>query len=144
MADNQPEPDPGITPGSVHRDVGGPVATRFATIDDYISRLPDDVQLVMQKVRQTLHDAVPGSGETISYQMPTITLNGQSLVYFAGWKHHIGMYPIPEGDADFDRDSAPYRAVKSTLRFPYATPIPYDLIARMVVLLADQREGGHL
>jgi uncharacterized protein YdhG (YjbR/CyaY superfamily) len=117
------------------------VATNSASIDDYIAALPRDVQEILQEVRRTLHEAVPGSGETISYQMPTITVNGRSLVYFAGWKKHVGMYPIPEGDADFDRDSAPYRAVQSTLRFPYSKPIPYDLIARMAVLLVNQRDG---
>lgn len=118
------------------------MAASFATIDDYISALPEDVQSVLQQVRRTLHEAVPGSGETMSYQMPTITVNDRSLVYFAGWKKHIGMYPIPEGDPEFDRDLAPYRAVKSTARFPYSTPIPYDLIARMAVLLVNQRDDG--
>ena len=133
--------------GRSHRDgcFGGDerdlLATNFATIDDYIAALPADVQEVLQQIRRTLHEAVPDSGETISYQMPTITVNGRSLVYFAGWKKHVGMYPIPEGDADFDRDSAPYRAVQSTLRFPYTKPIPYDLIARMAVLLVNQRDG---
>lgn len=117
------------------------VAASVATIDEYIAGLPEHVRPIVQQVRQTIHDAVPGSGETISYQMPTITVNGTSLVYFAGWKRHLGMYPIPEGDAAFDRDSAPYRAVQSTLRFPYSTPIPYDLIARMAVLLLERREG---
>ena len=118
------------------------MAPNVGTIDDYINALPEDIRPIVEKVRQTLHAAVPGSGETISYQMPTITVNGQSLVYFAGWKHHIGMYPLPEGDADFDRDIVPYRAVKSTLRFPYAKPIPYELIGRMARLLVDQREDG--
>jgi len=118
------------------------VAANFATIDEYISGLPEEIRPIVEKVRRTIHDAVPGSGEAISYQMPTITVNGRYLVYFAGWKRHIGMYPIPEGDADFDRDSAPYRAVKSTLRFPYAKAIPYDLIARMAVLLVEQRADG--
>lgn len=33
--------------------------------------------------------------ETISYQMPTVTLDGKYLVYVAAWKNHIGLYPVP-------------------------------------------------
>ncbi|MBC7551284.1 MAG: DUF1801 domain-containing protein [Cellulomonas sp.] len=33
--------------------------------------------------------------ETISYQMPTVTLDGKYLVYVAAWKDHIGLYPVP-------------------------------------------------
>lgn len=118
------------------------MASTFATVEDYIQSFPDEVQAILQRVRSTIHQAVPGSGETISYQMPTITVNDRSLVYFAGWKQHIGMYPVPEGDPEFTRDIAPYRAVTSTVKFPYRKPIPYDLIARMVVLLVNQRDGN--
>ena len=82
---------------------------------------------------------MPEAAETISYQIPTFTLDGSAFVYVAGWKHHIAVYPIPSGDAAFEQELAPYRAAKGTLKFPLTQPIPYDLIERVAVLLAAQR-----
>jgi len=115
------------------------VAAKFATIDDYISSFPDDLQVILEQIRRTIRDAVPAAGETISYQMPTITLDGTSLVYFAGWKHHIGLYPIPRADDALEQELAPYRATKDTLRLPLSKPIPYDLIERLVAFLVTRR-----
>ena len=117
------------------------MADKFATVDDYISSFPSDVQIVLEEVRRTIHSAVPGAEETISYQIPTITLGGKSLVYFAGWKQHISVYPLPEMDQDFEQEIAPYKAGKGTLRFPLGEPMPHQLIKKLVTLLVQQRTG---
>jgi hypothetical protein len=57
------------------------------TIDEYLARFPQEVQTLLQKIRMTIHQAAPGAEEKISYQIPTITLNGDGLIYFAGWKN---------------------------------------------------------
>lgn len=111
------------------------MAAQFATIDAYISSMPEDVQNILEKVGQTIRKVAPSAEETISYQMPAMTINGRNLVFFAAWKDHIGLYPVPTTDEAFERELAPYRAAKGTLRFPLQEPIPYHLIERLVVLL---------
>ena len=69
--------------------------------------------------------------------MPTITLDGHSSVYFAAWKHHIGVYPIPRADEALEKDLAPYRSTKDTVRLPLDQPIPYDLVERVVALSSN-------
>jgi len=118
------------------------MADKFATVEEYVSSFPEHVQIILEEVRRTIRKAAPEADETISYQMPTLTLNGRSLVYFAAWKHHIGLYPIPTADEAFERELAPYRAAKNTVRFPLAEPIPYDLIERLVALLVRLRPEG--
>ena len=115
------------------------MATTFATVDEYIESFPDDVRILLEEIRRRILAAVPESAETISYQIPTFTLDGSAFVYVAGWKHHIAVYPIPTGDETFEQELAPYRAAKGTLKFPLKQPIPYDLIERVAVLLAAQR-----
>lgn len=44
----------------------------------------------------------------------------------------MGLYPAPRGVAEFEVDLAPYEGGKGTARFPLDTPIPYELIARIV------------
>ncbi|MEU7999937.1 DUF1801 domain-containing protein [Catellatospora sp. NPDC049111] len=116
------------------------MAARFTTIDDYIDSFPEEVQDVLREVRRTILAAAPAqAGQGISYGIPTITLDGRYLVYFAGWKHHVSVYPVPDGDASFEEVVAPYRAAKGTLRFPLREPIPYDVITRVTSALVAQR-----
>ncbi len=115
------------------------MAESFETVDAYIASFPDDVRQSLEAVRQTLHAAVPGAGERISYQIPTLTLDDRSLVHFAGWKRHLSLYPGPDGDADLERELAPYRSGRGTLRFPLNEPMPLDVIARVARCLVDQR-----
>lgn len=58
----------------------------FATINEYIASFPTDVQPALESIRETIHNTVPGLDETISYQMPTMTVHGKNLIHFAGWK----------------------------------------------------------
>lgn len=116
----------------------------MTAVDDYIAALQAEVQPVLQRVRGIIHAATPGAEESIRYQMPTVCVDGHYLVYFAAWKNHIGLYPIPTMDVALEAEVAPYRAAKDTVRFPYRQPIPYDLIARLVAaLVAAQAAAKH-
>lgn len=103
----------------------------MSAIDDYISGFPDDVQKVLKKVRATIRKAAPDAEEAIKYQIPAFVQNG-NLVFFAGYKKHVGVYPVPAGTQAFQKQIAPYKAGKGTLRFPLDEPIPYELIAELV------------
>ena len=118
------------------------MAAKFTTIDEYIGALPDDVADIVENIRTAIRKAVPDAGERISYQMPTVTLDGTSLVHFAAWKHHIGHYPLPVATEEIEHELAPYDTGKGTAKFPLDQPIPYDLIARVAALLVTQREDG--
>jgi uncharacterized protein YdhG (YjbR/CyaY superfamily) len=54
------------------------------------------------------------------------------LVYFAGFKNHIGLYPPVRGDAALEKAVAKYAGPKGNLKFPYDEPLPLALIARIV------------
>lgn len=102
------------------------------TIDEYIAGFPVDLQSILQKIRATIREAAPDAQETISYQMPTFTLQG-NLVHFAAFKRHIGFYPVPSGIEAFKDELAVYKQGKGSVQFPLDQPIPYDLIRRIVI-----------
>src|SRR5216684_7792439 len=107
----------------------------FMTIDGYISTFPADIQAVLEKVRQAIQKAAPEAAETMSYGIPTFNLNGKHVVFFAGWKHHISLYPIPAGDGTFQQKISQYKRAKGTIHFQLDNPIPYDLVEKIVTLL---------
>ena len=109
---------------------------RFADVDAYVRSFPPDVQSSLEELRALIHDRLPGAGERISYQIPTVTLDDRPVVYFAAWKRHLSLYPVPHGDPSFERDVAPYRAAKDAVHLRYDQPLPRDLVARIVTLLA--------
>jgi len=90
---------------------------QFKTIDEYIKTFPEDVQAILQKVRQTIRKAAPQAEEAISYQMPTFKLNGRNLVHFAGYKNHVGFYPVPSGIDAFERELSPTDKEKAQYNF---------------------------
>jgi uncharacterized protein YdhG (YjbR/CyaY superfamily) len=109
------------------------------SVDDYIAEFPADIQEILQQVRQTILAAVPDAGEKISYQIPTVTMNDEALLYFSGWKQHISVYPVPTGDETLTTALAPYLSGKSTLKFPLNKPIPYDVISRLTQAFVTSR-----
>ena len=109
------------------------------TIDEYISTFPADIQAILEHVRQAIRKAAPETSETMSYGIPTFDLQGKHLVFFAGWKHHISVYPVPAGDDAFQRKIAQYKRVKSTIQLPFAKPIPYDLVTEIVTFLKSEK-----
>lgn len=108
------------------------------TIDQYIAGFPPEVRATLERIRETIRKAAPKATETISYRIPAFTLGGGTLIYFAAFKKHIGIYPPLRGDAKLVREVAPYAGEKGNLKFPLDQPIPYSLIARIVRFKAKQ------
>ncbi len=111
----------------------------FTTIDEYISTFPEETQMALEGVRQTIQKAAPEATETISYGIPTFNLDGKHLVFFAGWKQHISLYPIPAGDEAFQQELSLHKRAKGTIQFPLDKPIPYSLVEKIVTLLMTER-----
>jgi uncharacterized protein YdhG (YjbR/CyaY superfamily) len=105
--------------------------TTPTVIDAYIAYFPKDVQVILEKIRQTIGKAAPNAEEAIKYQMPTFTLNG-NLVHFAAFKNHIGFYPVPTGIEKFKKELSGYKGGKGSVQFPLDKPIPYELISKIV------------
>jgi uncharacterized protein YdhG (YjbR/CyaY superfamily) len=115
------------------------VTTRFDSVDAYIESFPPAVQVILEEVRRTIHHAVPDAEEKISYQIPTVTLGGRYLVYFAGWKKHISIYPVHPLEETLETEVSPHRSGKDTLKFSLNEPIPYELIGRVVAAMRERR-----
>src|SRR3954465_11881037 len=114
------------------------MASRVASIDEYVAALPAPARPPMEHVRRSIRAVAPDIGETISYSMPTFTLDGRPLVHVAAWKHHIGVYPLPEMDDDPAPHPHPYRVTPDTLRLPL-DDVPFELLERVVAAMIAER-----
>lgn len=70
--------------------------------------------------------------EEIVYGMPGYKTNGKPLVYFAGYKNHIGFYATPSGHEAFQKELSKYKQGKGSVQFPLNQTIPFDLIEQIV------------
>ncbi|MFK7697128.1 iron chaperone [Paenibacillus sp. HJGM_3] len=113
--------------------------SNFQSVDEYIVTFPQDVQAILEQIRQTIREAVPEAEEVISYQLPAYKYHGM-LIYFSAYKAHTSLsFPPPFTVFEVFRDRlAPYDVSKSAVKFPLASPFPYDLLTDMVKFRAEE------
>lgn len=105
---------------------------KAAGMDEYIAGFPKETQKILKEVRRIIKNTAPDAEETISYAIPTFTFNKTYLVYLAGFKNHISLYPAPAGNGAFEKEILPYKSGKGTVQFPLNKPIPVNLIIKIV------------
>jgi uncharacterized protein YdhG (YjbR/CyaY superfamily) len=115
-------------------------ADKPASVDEYIATFPEDVQKILERIRMTVIRAAPGAEETISYGMPAYRYKGRVIIYFAGYKNHIGVYATPSGHAAFQKELSGYKQGRGSVQFPLDQPMPLDLIKRMVQFRVKQQD----
>lgn len=108
------------------------VNEKYTTVDEYISIFPEGTQQILEKIRRLVRGLAPDATESISYQIPAYKLGKGYYIYFSGWKDHISLHPVPNGNDDFIKKITPFRTGKGTLQFKLDRPIPYDIIEETV------------
>lgn len=103
----------------------------ISSIDDYIADQPIEIQTLLQTVRETIHLAAPDATEKISWRMPTFW-QGENLIHFAAFKHHIGIYPGGEAVGVFAERLTKYKTSKGAIQLPLDQPIDRQLITDIV------------
>lgn len=108
------------------------MATKRATVAEYLAKLPPQSRATLQTVRATIRKALPHAEELISYGIPAFRVNEGMVLYYSAWKAHYSLYPATTAlalacGADFER-----RVVsKGTIRFELDEPVPRRLIAKI-------------
>lgn len=114
---------------------------KISTIDDYIADQTEELQPLLQSVRETIRAATPEATERMSWQMPTFW-QGENLIHFAAFKNHIGVYPGGEAVGVFAERLTGYKTSKGSIQFPLNKPIDYGLITDIVRWRVEQAKGG--
>jgi uncharacterized protein YdhG (YjbR/CyaY superfamily) len=104
---------------------------KFKNTDEYIAGFPENTQKLLQQLRLIIQKAAPAATEVISYNMPAFKQN-TVLVYFAGYKNHIGFYPTGSGIKAFEKEFKNYVYSKGAVQFPLNKSIPVKLVSSIV------------
>lgn len=108
------------------------------TVDEYIAAFGEDSRARLQQMRAAIKKAAPKAEEMISYMMPAYKYLGGPLVYFAGYKNHIGFYATPTGHKAFEKELSIYKQGKGSVQFPLDKPLPVSLVTKIVKFRVKQ------
>ncbi len=100
-------------------------------VQEYLAAQAPDARRALRKIRALIRSAAPGAVEVFSYGIPGFRFEGRPLVWCAGWKKHVSLYPIGAKllrSAERER----YETSKGTIRFPLDEPVPSALVKRLV------------
>ena len=109
-----------------------------ATVDDYVAALAPAGAEVVEELRRRVHAIRPDVTEAVRYDIPTFQVEGRSRVHVAAWARHVSIYPVPDptpDDPGLADELAAYVAGKGTLKFPLRTPMPWELVDRVLRVL---------
>lgn len=115
-------------------------------VDSYLAGLPEPAQETLEKVRRSIRAAAPEAEESISYQIPTYKRSGRPLIYYAAFKNHWSLFPMSE--VLWSELRAELEAVKAsktgkgTVQFPFDSPIPGELVKKIVRFRVKELESG--
>ena len=113
--------------------------SKASSVAAYIAKSPPESRKPLRALRALVRAAAPRATEKISYGIPAFVLNGKNLVYIAGWKNHVSLYPVTAGVArSLKNDIKPYQTGKGTLQFPLANPLPKTLIRKIVTIRVSE------
>jgi uncharacterized protein YdhG (YjbR/CyaY superfamily) len=118
----------------------------YATIDDYIEDQPEATQKRLKELRLCILKAAPDAIEMFNYNIPAFALTKggkrEEQIMMAGYKKHVGLYPHPTVMEHFKDELKDYKQGKGSVQFPVESPLPKELIMRMVkyrIKLLDQQ-----
>ena len=126
------------------------------SVEDYINQFDGEVKTRLLKLRELVKTESPEAVEALSYGLVGYKRNGKPLVYFGGFKSHVGFYATPNGHEAFAKDFAKYKnnktlaltvfkkelsvykSGKGSVQFPLSQPLPVGLIKRVVQYRNEQ------
>ncbi|MNU94048.1 hypothetical protein D3C71_840010 [compost metagenome] len=115
----------------------------FTTVDEYMLEFENETRERLIAIRKLIQETAPEAVESISYGMPAYKVHGKPLVYFAGYKSHIGFYATPTGHEAFAKELSKYKQGKGSVQFPLDEPLPMKLIQEIVLFRLTESKAKY-
>ncbi|MFA5990857.1 MAG: DUF1801 domain-containing protein [Candidatus Doudnabacteria bacterium] len=99
-------------------------------INEYIQASPKEAQKKLREMLVCIRAVAPGATESLKWGMPAFSYK-RILVTFAGFKHHVGLYPTPSAIKAFSKKLTKYKTATGSIQFPLEKPLPLTLIRQI-------------
>jgi uncharacterized protein YdhG (YjbR/CyaY superfamily) len=114
------------------------MAAKPTTIDEYLATVSDDQRAALEALRAAIRAAAPEAEECISYQLAAFRLHGP-LVAFGATANHCAFYLMSASTvAAHKHELRGYSTSKGTIRFQPDSPLPADLVRKLVQARIDE------
>lgn len=101
-------------------------------VDQYIAQFQGTAKDNLEQLRALVFALCPQAVEHFAYGMPAYKFHKKPLIYFAAFKHHIGVYATPTSHAAFAGELSKYKCGKGSVQFPLDQPLPFHLVEAMI------------
>lgn len=83
--------------------------------------------------------ALPGATPAISYGLPTLQVDGISLIAINGFTRHNSLFPYSSGALkSLSKELSGYEQTKGSIHFPLDSPFPAPLLKRLLRVRLDE------
>jgi len=107
------------------------------SVDGYLSALPEEVRVALEKLGKIIKAAAPGTTEVISYRIPVLKYQGHPLIGFGAAKKHCSFFTmsssmIPKLARMRAGELKGHDVSGATIHFTPDKPLPAALVKRLV------------
>ncbi len=114
--------------------------TQATSVDEYLSRVPEEMRVVLGRLRRTIRTAAPQAEELISYRIPAYHQNGM-LVFFAAFKSHCSLFVASKAVVKrFNDELKGFHAAGATIHFTPEKPLPEDVVKKLVKAKLEENQ----
>jgi uncharacterized protein YdhG (YjbR/CyaY superfamily) len=104
-----------------------------STVDDYIGAFPEPARARLSELRTLLRSAAPAAVEELKWGSPAFChSDGVILMVLSGHRAHTNVVFTPSTRAAFAAELTDLETGKGSVKIPYSSPVPADLLTRMV------------
>ncbi len=115
----------------------------ITTVDGYLATVPREARAALNRLRTTIRAAIPKATETISYRILAYKLDGRMVVWCAGFKDHLSLYPASAGvRRELAAELEPYFSGKGTIRFDLDERLPVALVKKILKVRVEENEAA--
>ena len=88
---------------------------------------------MLKQIRSLARSVAPGAEDAWSYRIPALRIDGKVLVWYAGFKAHVSLFPMTDRiRRAFAVDLKGYRTAKGTIQFLVGKRLPVILVKRLI------------
>lgn len=104
-----------------------------------LTRFPTSQRKALERTWQAMTKALPGAAPAISYGLPTLQVDGISVLAVDGFTRHNSLFPYSGGIfAALASELAPYERTKGSIHFSLDRPFPAPLLKRIIRLRIEE------